>query len=154
MSFIICHIISPIISLLFPFLIQMFPCKVISSHVSKFTHGICQSQSILRVATAQRHQLISLSPSSAPSGTTRTSTRCPSRICHLLCPLLLQRGRRAAVRAQGLLAHRQLEPQQPPHPLPGERCRHYWISGNWQWGIGLLAIPFLVTCCYCSSSSF
>jgi hypothetical protein len=39
-------------------------------------------------------------------------------------------GRRAAVRAQGPLAHRQLQPQQPPHPLPGEGRRHQWLSGN------------------------
>ena len=54
----------------------------------------------------------------------------------LLCPLLRRQGRRSAVRAQGPLAHRQLQPHQPPHPLPGERRRHRRLKGN---GNGALA---------------
>jgi hypothetical protein len=41
----------------------------------------------------------------------------------LLPALLRRQGWRTAVRAQGAVAHRQFQPHQPPHPLPGEgRC--------------------------------
>ena len=49
---------------------------------------------------------------------------------HHRLPSSAPSGRRAAVRAQGPLAHRQLQPQQPPHPLPGEGRRHHCLSGN------------------------
>ena len=47
----------------------------------------------------------------------------------LLRAVLRRQGWRAAVRAQGTVAHRQLQSHQPPHPLPGEWRRHRRHTG-------------------------